>query len=131
VLTNKTLTAPIIATIINTGTLTLPTLTDTLVGRATTDVLTNKTLTSPVISGGSIDNASIGNTTASSGKFTTLNASGTLTAGNSGSSNIQLFLNSPDVTGNITSGAPVKYIVVQINGSGSNFALPLYAQNAF
>lgn len=44
-LTNKTLTAPVIATISNTGTLTLPTSTDTLVGRATTDTLTNKTLT--------------------------------------------------------------------------------------
>lgn len=48
-LTNKTLTAPIISTISNTGTLTLPTATDTLVGRATTDTLTNKTLTAPVI----------------------------------------------------------------------------------
>jgi hypothetical protein len=47
--TNKTLTSPIISTIVNTGTLTLPTSTDTLVGRATSDTLTNKTLTSPVI----------------------------------------------------------------------------------
>ena len=46
-LTNKTLTLPIIASISNTGTLTLPTSTDTLVGRDTTDTLTNKTLTSP------------------------------------------------------------------------------------
>ena len=53
-LTNKTLTAPVIATIVNTGTLTLPTSTDTLVGRATTDTLTNKTLTSPAISGGTL-----------------------------------------------------------------------------
>jgi hypothetical protein len=43
-LSNKTLTAPVIATIVNTGTLTLPTSTDTLVGRATTDTLTNKNL---------------------------------------------------------------------------------------
>ena len=42
--TNKTLTTPIIATIINTGTVTLPTATDTLVARATTDTLTNKTI---------------------------------------------------------------------------------------
>jgi len=48
-LTNKTLTAPVIATISNTGTITLPTSTDTLVGKATTDTLTNKTLTSPVL----------------------------------------------------------------------------------
>jgi hypothetical protein len=42
--------APVISTITNTGTITLPTSTDTLVGRATTDTLTNKTLTAPVIS---------------------------------------------------------------------------------
>ena len=48
-LTNKTLTTPVISSISNTGTVTLPTATDTLVGRATTDTLTNKTLTSPVI----------------------------------------------------------------------------------
>jgi hypothetical protein len=43
-LTNKTLTSPIISTISNTGTLTLPTSSDTLVGRATTDTFTNKSL---------------------------------------------------------------------------------------
>lgn len=83
-LTNKTLTAPVIATIVNTGTLTLPTSTDTLVGRATTDTLTNKTLTSPTINGatiatGSINNTPIGATTASTGAFTTIGASGNVT----------------------------------------------------
>jgi hypothetical protein len=43
-LTNKTLTLPVISQIVNTGTLTLPTSTDTLVGRATTDTLTNKSM---------------------------------------------------------------------------------------
>lgn len=43
-LSNKTLTAPVISTIINTGTLTLPTTTTTLVGIDTTDTLSNKTL---------------------------------------------------------------------------------------
>ena len=51
-LTNKTLTTPVISSISNTGTVTLPTATDTLVGRATTDTLTNKTLTSPVLNTG-------------------------------------------------------------------------------
>ncbi len=48
-LTNKTLTAPVISSIVNTGTLTLPTTTDTLIGRDTTDTLTNKTITQPRI----------------------------------------------------------------------------------
>ena len=43
-LTNKTLTTPVISSISNTGTVTLPTASDTLVGRATTDTLTNKTI---------------------------------------------------------------------------------------
>ncbi len=42
-LTNKTLTAPVISTISNTGTTTLFTDTDTVVGKATTDTFTNKT----------------------------------------------------------------------------------------
>lgn len=48
-LTNKTLTTPVIATISNSGTVTVPTGTDTLVGRATSDTLTNKTLSSPIV----------------------------------------------------------------------------------
>lgn len=55
-LTNKTLTAPVISTISNTGTLTLPTATGTValtsditVTASSTNTLTNKTLTSPVI----------------------------------------------------------------------------------
>lgn len=64
-LTNKTLTAPVISSIVNTGTITLPTSTDTLVGRATTDTLTNKTLTAPVIggTGASFSGSTSGSTT--------------------------------------------------------------------
>lgn len=43
-LTNKTLTAPVIATISNSGTITIPTGTDQLVARGTTDTLTSKTI---------------------------------------------------------------------------------------
>jgi hypothetical protein len=56
-LTNKTLTTPVISTISNTGTITLPTSTDTLVGRATTDTLTNKTLTSPTVTTATLNGA--------------------------------------------------------------------------
>jgi len=67
-------------------TVTLPTSTDTLVGRATTDTLTNKTLTSPDINtpdidGGTIDSTVIGGSTAAAGSFTTLSASSTFTLG--------------------------------------------------
>lgn len=94
-LTNKTLTAPVISTISNTGTITLPTSTDTLVGRATTDTLTNKTLSSPTLTTPSTDvvtidgqastpsNPSAGNYKVyvkdSTGKLTILNSSGTET----------------------------------------------------
>jgi hypothetical protein len=42
--TSPTLVTPVISSIVNTGTLTLPTSTDTLVGRATTDALSQKSL---------------------------------------------------------------------------------------
>jgi len=58
-LTNKTLTAPKIATISNTGTITFPTATDTLVGRATTDTLTNKSISGEQINSGTVAEARI------------------------------------------------------------------------
>lgn len=76
-LTNKTLTSPIISTISNTGVVTLPTATDTLVGRATTDTLTNKTIT---LSGNTISGTVAQfNTALTDDNFVTLTGTETLT----------------------------------------------------
>lgn len=66
-LTNKTLTSPVISTISNTGTLTLPTSTDTLVGRATTDTLTNKTISGSNNTISNIGNSSLTNSSVTIG----------------------------------------------------------------
>jgi hypothetical protein len=68
-LTNKTLTSPVISTISNTGTLTLPTATGTLalttdipsgvVTETGTQTLTNKTLTAPIITGAIFNDGSV------------------------------------------------------------------------
>lgn len=48
-----------------------------------TETLTNKTLTSPVINGGTLNSASVGATTPSTGAFTTLSATGNITSSGS------------------------------------------------
>ena len=79
-LSNKTLNSPIISEIINTGTLYLPSppIADTLVGRATTDILTNKQISGSTntitnIGNSSLVNSSIninGNTVSLGGSIT-------------------------------------------------------------
>ena len=77
-LTNKTLSAPIISSIVNTGVLTLPATTDTLVGRATTDTLTNKTISGASNTLTNIPNAALSNSNITIGS-TTINLGGTAT----------------------------------------------------
>lgn len=79
-LTNKTLTAPNISTITNTGTLTLPTSADTLIGRATTDTLTNKTINGSNNTISNIANASLTNSSITI-NGTTISLGGTATVG--------------------------------------------------
>ncbi|MCX6111200.1 MAG: hypothetical protein NTZ90_16515, partial [Proteobacteria bacterium] len=109
-LTNKTLTAPVINTISNTGTLTLPISTDTLVGRATTDTLTNKTLTSPLITAATINGAS------QVGGSTTIATTGTISAG------------ATTVAGNVTiQGNATNANKLVLNDKGTTNALSLKA----
>jgi len=106
-LTNKTLTAPKISSISNTGTLTLPTSTDTLVGKATTDTLTNKTLSNPAFSYTTTPTVTL------TGAVT---GTGSLALGNAGALSIATSLPSGmtfDITGDVTGTAITL-------GSGSN-----------
>lgn len=76
-----TYSSPNIATIINSGTLTLPTSTDTLVGRATTDTLTNKTISGASNTLTNIANASLTNSSVTVGTTAIALGASSLTLG--------------------------------------------------
>ena len=78
----------------------MPDANTTLVGIDVTQTLTNKTLTSPTINGGAINSASVGATTASTGAFTTLSASSTVSG-----TGFSTYLASPPAIGGTAAAA--------------------------
>lgn len=90
----------------------------TLAGSQT---LTNKTLTSPVISGGTINNAIIGGTTAAAGSFTNLNASGTTTLSG------EVLINNNVGSGATDEGGQINFAIPTSNSSLSGpVAIDIY-----
>jgi hypothetical protein len=80
-LTNKTLTTPVISSISNTGTVTLPTATTTLVGRDTSDTLTNKSISGSTNTLSNIANGSLTNSSVTvNGSSISLGGSATVTS---------------------------------------------------
>jgi hypothetical protein len=80
-LTNKTLTLPVIASISNSGTVTIPTGTDTLVARTSTDTLTNKSISGSTNTLTNIGNGSLTNSSLTVGTTTISLGSSSLTLG--------------------------------------------------
>jgi len=139
-LTNKTLTAPVISTITNTGTITLPTSTDTLMGRATTDTVTNKNLTSgtntfPTSLATLTGSQTLTNKTLTNPVISTISNTGTLTLPTSTDTLVgkettdtltNKTLSSAVLTGTVTAGGGVGTSgqVLSSTGSGVQWSTP-------
>jgi trimeric autotransporter adhesin len=121
-LTNKTLTTPIIASISNTGLLTLPTSTDTLVGRATTDTLTNKTISGSNNTLTNIGNASLTNSSVTVGTTAIALGGSSLTLGG---------LTSVAVTQDPTTALQLatKQYVDTLAASGIHYHAPVFVES--
>lgn len=121
-LTNKTLTLPVISQISNSGVLTLPTSTDTLVGRATTDTLTNKSISGATNTLSNIANASLTNSSVTVGTTSIALGASSLTLGG---------LTSVAVTQDPTTALQLatKQYVDTLAASGIHYHDPVYVES--
>ena len=116
-------------TLSGTATVSLTALSTDIVTLDATQTLTNKTLTSPTvntatISGGTVDNASVGATTTSTGAFTTLAASSTVSG-----TGFSTYLASPPAIGG-TAAAAGSFTTVAASTSSSSLSFRNSSVNA-